>query len=78
MSAFDAFVSQACDAIVRQNQSPPLELFFAAEALAIAAGLLDDRPGHAAAVATATASFTELSPDDQVWCRATLDKLTAA
>ena len=69
--------AQRCDAIVRENGTLPLELFFAAEALALPARALGDGAGHAAAVATARQAFDALPPDDQAWCRATLDKLIA-
>ncbi|MBK7471656.1 MAG: hypothetical protein IPI73_14610 [Betaproteobacteria bacterium] len=67
-----------CDAIVRENGAPPLELFFAAEALALPARALGDGACDAQAVATARQAFAALAQDDQAWCRTTLDKINAA
>jgi hypothetical protein len=67
--------ARRCDAIVRENGALPLELFFAAEALGLPARALGDGAGHASALATARQAFDALAPDDQAWCRATLDKL---
>ena len=69
--------ARRCDAIVRENGTLPLELFFAAEALGLPAHALGDGAGHAAAVTAARQAFDALPPNDQVWCRATLDKLIA-
>ena len=69
--------AKACDSIVQQNGSEPLELFFAAEALALPARALSDEQGHSKAIATAQAAFAALQPEDQAWCRATLEKLTS-
>lgn len=70
--------ARACDAIVRENGSLPLELFFAAEALCLPARALGDGAGDAAAVATARQAFDALPLDDQAWCRVTLDRLNAS
>jgi len=70
--------AKLCDAIVRENGALPLESFFAAEALALPARALGDITCHAEAAATARQAFAALSPDDQAWCRATLDKINAA
>ena len=70
--------ARACDAIVRENGSLPLELFFAAEALCLPARALGDSACDAAAVATARRAFDALPLDDQAWCRATLDRLNAS
>ena len=70
--------AQRCDAIVRENGSPPLEVFFAAEALCLPARALGDGAGHAAAQACARQAFDALAADDQAWCRATLDKINAS
>jgi hypothetical protein len=67
--------ARRCEAIVRENGALPLELFFAAEALGLPARALGDAAGHASALATARQAFDALAPDDQAWCRATLDKL---
>lgn len=69
--------AQDCHAIVQQNGSEPLELFFAAEALALPAQELGDELGHGRAIATAQAAFAALQPRDQTWCRITLEKLTS-
>lgn len=70
--------AKACNLIVQQNGSEPLELFFAAEALALAAHALGDELTHGRAIATAQAAFAALQPDDQAWCRTTVEKLTSS
>jgi len=70
--------AKTCDAIVRQHGAQPLELFFAAEALALAARRLGDEPGREAALATARSAFAALPPQDQAWCRTPLETLSAA
>lgn len=70
--------AQRCEAIVRDNGSPPLEVFFAAEALALPSRALGDSAGDAAALASARQAFDALAPDDQAWCRATLDRIGAS
>ena len=67
-----------CDAIVRENGSVPLEVFFAAEALCLPARALGDSATAAPALATARQAFIALAPTDQAWCRVTLDRLDAA
>lgn len=67
-----------CEAIVREHGAPPLELFFAAEAIGMPARAQGDRAGHAAALAIARQAFEALPVDDHGWCRPTLDKLAAA
>lgn len=69
--------AQHCMAVVRDQGEPPLELFFAAEALALAAAALGDDVARQAALQTARASFDALQPADQAWCRATLDQLAS-
>jgi hypothetical protein len=70
--------AQRCDAIVREHGSPPLEVFFAAEALCLPARALGDSTIHAAALAAARQAFAALSGDDQGWCRVTLDEINAS
>jgi hypothetical protein len=67
-----------CNSIVQHNGSEPLELFFAAEALAHPAQMLGDELSHSKAIATAQAAFATLRPEDQAWCRVTLEKLTSS
>ena len=69
--------ARQCEAVVRAQGEPPLELFFAAEAVALAARALGDGMALSEAIGTARASFDALSTDDQGWCRETLDKLSA-
>jgi hypothetical protein len=69
--------AKTCDAIVQQNGEEPLELFFAAETLALAARTLGDAQAHDKAIAKAKVAFAALQPEDQGWCRATLEKLTS-
>ena len=70
--------AQHCDSVVRDNGSLPLEVFFAAEALALPARAMGDSARHAAAVATAQQAFDALPVGEQAWCRVTLDKLHAS
>ena len=70
--------AELCDSIVRENGSEPLELFFAAEALALSARALADKHGHTTALLTAQTAFAALSSDDRVWCQTTLEKLAAS
>jgi hypothetical protein len=66
-----------CDEIVRANGSEPLEVFFAAEALALAANLCANRGLMAEGLRRAESSFQEVDPADQEWCLPTLEKLRA-
>lgn len=70
--------ARRCDAIVRDHGAEPLELFFAAEALALSAHLTGRSGAWQAALAVAEASFAAIDPADQAWCRPTLEKLRAA
>jgi hypothetical protein len=70
--------ANACDAIVKKNGDEPLELFFAAETLALAARALGDVQVHSRAIAKAKAVFAALQPEDQEGCRTTLEKLTSS
>jgi hypothetical protein len=67
--------AKQCDEIVRANGSESLEIFFAAEALALAALLTQDQQLFTAALRTAELSFTEIDKSDQGWCLPTLEKL---
>lgn len=66
-----------CEAIVRENGSEPLEVFFAAEAMALAAKATGRSEALATAQATAESSFAQIEPSDQTWCQPTLEKLRA-
>jgi hypothetical protein len=68
--------AKTCDAIVQQNGDEPLEVFFAAETLALAACTLGDELAQSAAISKAKLAFAALPAQDQDWCRATLEKLT--
>lgn len=66
--------AQACLDIVQREAAPPLEHFFAWEALAVvarAAGSTD----APSAVAQAHRAFARLDDGDRGWCQACLDKL---
>jgi hypothetical protein len=69
--------AKTCDAIVQQNGDEPLEVFFAAETLALAARTLGNELAHGTAIAKAKVAFAALQPEDQNWCRTTLEKLTS-
>ena len=70
--------ARRCDAIVRENGSAPLEVFFAAEALCLAARATGAGEAGGAAARIARQAFDAIPPDDQEWCRGTLEKLGAA
>lgn len=67
--------AQACLDLVQAQQAPALEAFFAWEALALCARAQADDDAHAQALQHAAHAFAALAPDDQAWCRATLDQL---
>ncbi len=69
--------AEACRAIVAANAGPPLERFFAVEAVARVARAAADDAGWSAAAAEAGDAFQELSADDQHACRESLDRLGA-
>jgi hypothetical protein len=69
--------AQRCDGMVRANGSRPLELFFAGQALCLAARALGQSATGAQALDVARQAFAALTLDDQAWCRATLDQLNA-
>ena len=69
--------ARQCEAVVREQGELPLELFFAAEALALAAAALGQAEVLQAALCTARSSFDALPADDKGWCQATLDRLIA-
>ncbi len=65
----------ACLAIVAANDGPALERLFGWEALGLVERAAGSEAEHAHALRMARAAFAELSEDDQVWCKASLDKL---
>lgn len=67
--------AQACLAIVRENDAPALEHFFAWEALGAVERAAGNTTGHAQAVAQAREAFARLDAADVEWCRPSLDKL---
>jgi hypothetical protein len=69
--------AEACLALVREHGDVPLERFFGLEALCRAARVGGNAEAAAAARDRMQAVFDQLAPDDQGWCRATLDRLAA-
>jgi hypothetical protein len=70
--------AMACLAIVEAQVAPPaLERFFGHDALALAERAAGNAEGQARSVTAMRAAFAQLSPDDQTWCKATLDAQTA-
>jgi len=69
--------AEACLAIVGAHGDVALERFFGHEALLLAARALGDAAAADAASTAMRSGFDTLSPDDQAWCRAALDKLAA-
>jgi hypothetical protein len=69
--------AQACLEIVQAHGSPPLEHFFAWEALGLVERAAGNAAGQAQAVAAAEAAFAALTESDRAWCQASLDKLRA-
>jgi len=61
-----------CLAIVRENEGPALEYFFAYETLALSA---QDDASRRNAIALAEEQFHRLSAEDQGWCLETLEAL---
>ncbi|MEY3296298.1 MAG: hypothetical protein RLZZ451_2346, partial [Pseudomonadota bacterium] len=70
--------ARACLEIIAAHGDEPLERFFGEEALGLAEAAAGDAAAHGRALAAARAAFARLSPDDQSWCRASLDALAAA
>ena len=70
--------ARRCNFIVHENGSLPLEVFFAAEAICLAARAAGDDEASVAASENARQAFEALPANDQAWCRGTLDKLIAA
>jgi hypothetical protein len=70
--------AQACLALIAAHGDEPLERFFGEEALGLAEAAAGDAAAHGRALAAARDAFARLSPDDQSWCRASLDALAAA
>ena len=68
----------ACLALVDAQAEPaPLETFFGQEALGHAERAAGNTDGVNQAVAAMRVAFDQLSPDDQAWCKASLDRLAA-
>lgn len=67
--------AQNCLHIVKDNQAPALERFFAFEALGRAEHAGGDHAAHARALVQAEAAFAGLDESDRSGCQATLDKL---
>jgi hypothetical protein len=70
--------ARACLALIAAHGDEPLERFFGEEALGLAEAAAGDAAAHGRALAAARDAFARLSPDDQSWCRASLDALAAA
>ncbi len=70
--------AEACLAVVAANGDEALEAFYGHEVLGRVEAAAGDRPAHARALEVARAAFGRLSPEDQSWCRASLDGLAAA
>lgn len=68
--------AQACLDIVQRESAPPLEHFFAWEALAVVARAAQSADA-AATAAQARKAFAALDEGDRGWCQASLDRLTA-
>lgn len=69
--------AQNCIEIVQANGSVALEGFFGWEALGTVERHAGNPTGHAQALDQAEAAFAALAADDQIWCRASLDRLRA-
>jgi hypothetical protein len=67
--------ARACLDIVQAHDGPPLEQFFAWEALARSASSPTD---HATARAAAEAAFGALAESDRAWCQSRMDALRGA
>lgn len=70
--------ARACLALVAAHGDEPLERFFGEEALGLAEDAAGDAAAHGRALAAARDAFGRLSPEDQSWCRPSLDGLAAA
>ena len=68
--------AQQCLDIVQRESAPPLEQFFAWEAMAVVARAARSADAPTT-LAHARAAFAELDEDDRGWCQASLDKLAA-
>jgi len=66
-----------CLALVAAHGDVALERFFGLEVLVLSARALGDPATAEASLAAMRQAFDGLSADDQVWCRATLEKLAA-
>jgi hypothetical protein len=69
--------AQRCLEIVAANDGAALEQLFGWEALGLVERAAGNATGHARALAKARAAFDALSPEDQGWCRESVDKLAA-
>lgn len=69
--------AQECLEVVRANDAPALEAFFAWEALGTVERAAGNATGHAHALQQAREAFARLDAGDVDWCRASLDKLAA-
>lgn len=69
--------AQDCLEIVRANDAPALEHFYAWEALGRVERAAGNATGHAHALAQARAAYARLDAADTGWCRPSLDALAA-
>jgi hypothetical protein len=67
--------AQACLAIVREHESPPLEAFFAWEALGLVERAAVDPVEYRRALAQAREAYARLDEGDRGWCTASLEAL---
>ncbi|MBC7537796.1 MAG: hypothetical protein H7281_03185 [Bacteriovorax sp.] len=67
--------AQTCLEINSQNNNEPLEIFFGYEAVALASRAMKNDAGYNDAVLKMKIAFSNLSADDQSWCKAELDKI---
>lgn len=67
--------AEACLALIKAHGDVPLERFSGLEVQLLAARALGETSTAQNSAETMRRVFAELSPDDQRWCRATLDKL---
>lgn len=68
--------ARRCLDIVREHDAPPLEWFFAFEALAQVERALGNGPAAMRAVQDMKAAYERLDEADQAWCRPSLDRLS--
>ena len=70
--------AQTCLEIIAANDGAALEQLFGWEALGLVERAAGNATGHAHALAKARTAFDALAPDDQGWCRESVDKLASA